>query len=70
MTGKDIWGPKGRHSVLRITMMHVLRGDATINPSAAKPVLSVVLLFPAVVGLHCDIQHQLDRETGAEVWGE
>lgn len=54
--------------MLRITMMHVLRGDATVNPSAARPVLSVVLLFPAVVGLHCAIQHQLDRETGAEVW--
>lgn len=54
--------------MLRITMMYVLRGDATINLSAARPVLSVVLLFPAVVGLHSAIQHQLDREAGAEVW--
>lgn len=56
--------------MLRITMMHVLWGDATINPSAARPVLSVVLLFPAVVSLHCAIQHQLDREAGAEVWSK
>lgn len=54
--------------MLRIAMMHVLRGDATINLSAARPVLSVALLFPAVVGLPCAVQHQLGREAGAEMW--
>lgn len=48
-------------------MMYVLRGEATINPSPAKPQLSVVLPFPAAVGLHCATQHPLDTEdeTGA-----
>lgn len=54
--------------MLRITMMHVLRGDATINPSAARPELSVALLFLAAGGLPCAIQHQLGREAGAEMW--
>lgn len=56
--------------MLRITMMCVRQGDATINPSPAKHGLSVVLLFPAVVDLRCAMQHQLDKEEGTEMWDE
>lgn len=56
--------------MLRITMMCVRQGDATIHPSPAKHGLSVVLLFPAVVDLRCAMQQQLDKEERTEMWDE
>lgn len=48
-------------------MKCVLKGGATVNPSPAEHVLSVGLLFPALVGLYWGHPHQLVKEDGAEI---
>ena len=53
--------------MLRITMMYVLQGEATVDPPAAKHVLGVVLLFPVVMNLCCVTQHQPNKEEAMEV---
>lgn len=53
--------------MLRITMMHVLQGDATIHQSPAKHVLWVGLLYPAVVDYTVPVSTRSTQE-GTEIW--
>lgn len=53
--------------MLRIAMTCVLQGGATVNLSPAEHVLSVVLLFPALVGLYWANPHPLVKGDGAEI---